>query len=61
MFEQAMRMFLPFGAGNRAAAAGDATRDEDGTGAKSDTGDMEALRRQLDEMQKRLNEISGKG
>jgi polyhydroxyalkanoate synthesis repressor PhaR len=60
MFEQAMRMFLPFGAGNR-AEAGDAARDEDGPGSKSDPGDMDALRRQLDEMQKRLNEISGKG
>jgi polyhydroxyalkanoate synthesis repressor PhaR len=61
MFEQAMRMFLPFGAGNRNSATGDAAPDEDGPGAKAETGDVEALRRQLDEMQKRLNEISGKG
>jgi polyhydroxyalkanoate synthesis repressor PhaR len=58
MFEQAMRMFLPFGAGGR-AASGDSKRGEDAA-AKSDTGDMDALRRQLDEMQKRLNELSGK-
>jgi polyhydroxyalkanoate synthesis repressor PhaR len=61
MFEQAMRMFLPFGAGNRAATPGDSARDEDAPASKPGAGDMEALRRQLDEMQKRLDELSDKG
>jgi polyhydroxyalkanoate synthesis repressor PhaR len=61
MFEQAMRMFLPFGAGNRAATPGDSARDEDTPASKPGAGDMEALRRQLDEMQKRLDELSDKG
>jgi polyhydroxyalkanoate synthesis repressor PhaR len=60
MFEQAMRMFLPFGAGNRPASSGDAGRGTESPTAKPGTGDMEALRRQLDEMQKRLNELSTK-
>ena len=53
MFEQAMRMFLPFGNGavppREAPAA-----------TKSDVGDIEALKRQLDEMQSRLNQLSPK-
>jgi polyhydroxyalkanoate synthesis repressor PhaR len=60
MFEQAMRMFLPFGAGNRPASSGDAARGAEGSTARPGAGDMEALRRQLDEMQKRLNELSTK-
>jgi polyhydroxyalkanoate synthesis regulator protein len=60
MFEQAMRMFLPFGAGNRTATGDKDARSEREAGASPDAGDMDALRRQLDEMQKRLNELSGK-
>ncbi len=58
MFEQAMRMFLPFGAGERPAAprAGEEKSKPPG----SDTGDIDALRRQLDEMQKRLDKLSDK-
>ena len=61
MFEQAMRMFLPFGAARPAGSGDNSARSEDSPSAKPDAGDMEALRRQLDEMQKRLNEISDKG
>ncbi len=58
MFEQAMRMFLPFGGGERPApprSAEDASK-----AAAGDTGDIDALRRQLDEMQKRLDKLSDK-
>jgi len=58
MFEQAMRMFLPFGVGERPAApraGGDKNK-----AATADSGDIDALRRQLDEMQKRLDKLSSK-
>ncbi len=56
MFEQAMRMFLPFRAGRtepmpRAPEAEAAPRAE---------GDLYALKRQLDEVQKRLDKLSEK-
>jgi polyhydroxyalkanoate synthesis repressor PhaR len=59
MFEQAMRMFLPFGGGRDrpetppAAASGEA-------GGRQES-DIEALRRQLDQVQKRLDKLSEKG
>jgi polyhydroxyalkanoate synthesis repressor PhaR len=60
MFEQAMRMFLPFGNGatrpeatRPAAAAAPAPKPEG-------TGDIDALRRQLDEMQSKLDRLSEK-
>ena len=58
MFEQAMRMFLPFGAANgrRRPTAGEAPAKT----APQEPGDIDALRRQLDEMQKRLDKLSDK-
>ena len=54
MFEQAMRMFLPFGAArDRPEPAPKPAETE----TRSD-GDIEALRRQLDDMQKRLDKMS---
>ncbi len=58
MFEQAMRMFLPFGVGERPTsppAADDKAKD-----TAADSGDIDALRRQLDEMQKRLDKLSSR-
>jgi polyhydroxyalkanoate synthesis repressor PhaR len=59
MFEQAMRMFLPFGAGERPKAShtGEAEKSKPAAGGASD---IDALRRQLDEMQKRLDKLSDK-
>jgi polyhydroxyalkanoate synthesis repressor PhaR len=58
MFEQAMRMFLPFAAagGMKSASmpAGETNSTEPGEG------DIKVLRRQLDEMQKRLDKLSTK-
>jgi polyhydroxyalkanoate synthesis repressor PhaR len=63
MFEQAMRMFLPFGNSGRTATdsnAGDNGTRAEPSAAKPAAGDVEALRRQLDEMQKRLDKLSTK-
>ncbi len=57
MFEQAMKMFLPFGVGERETAA---RTGEDKAKPASEPGDIDALRRQLDEMQKRLDKLSDK-
>ena len=59
MFEQAMRMFLPFGGGERPAAAPRRRRPEQAA-AGGESGDIDALRRQLDEMQKRLDKLTDK-
>jgi polyhydroxyalkanoate synthesis repressor PhaR len=58
MFEQAMRMFLPFGVGERPAAS---RGEEEEKPAKTESpGDIDALKRQLDEMQERLDKLSEK-
>jgi polyhydroxyalkanoate synthesis repressor PhaR len=56
MFEQAMRMFLPFGAG-RAETPPPASGSEGGGTSEID---IEAVRRQLEEMQKQLDKLSKK-
>jgi polyhydroxyalkanoate synthesis repressor PhaR len=53
MFEQAMRMFLPFGTPPGAAAPAEPQAAEG-----SDAPDLDGLRRQLDEVQKRLDKLS---
>jgi polyhydroxyalkanoate synthesis repressor PhaR len=56
MFEQAMRMFLPFGAGRPENAA----RPPSGETEAPTDSDFDTMRRQLDEMQKRLDKLSKK-
>jgi polyhydroxyalkanoate synthesis repressor PhaR len=56
MFEQAMRMFLPFGT---AGATGQPKAADAAPGVEP-SGDLDTLRRQLDELQKRLDKISDK-
>ncbi len=57
MFEQAMRMFLPFGAGRPENPARPAGSEAEPPAGDSD---FDAMRRQLDEMQKRLDKLSKK-
>ena len=59
MFEQAMRMFLPFGGGRERPEAPPAAGSGE-AGARQES-DIEALRRQLDQVQKRLDKLSEKG
>lgn len=57
MFEQAMRMFLPFGAG----PGTDATPGPASDDAKApEKNDIDTLRRELDEVQSRLDKLSVK-
>jgi len=58
MFEQAMRMFLPFGNG---ASRSEPPPARPATAPRAEgTGDIDALKRQLDEMQSRLDRLSDK-
>src|SRR5262249_9097195 len=54
MFEQAMRMFLPFGAARERPQP---PPKPGATASRPDT-DIEALRRQLEDVQKRLDKMS---
>jgi polyhydroxyalkanoate synthesis repressor PhaR len=56
MFEQAMRMFLPFGGGRPPSSP----QPPSGEPA-ADKSDIEQLRKQLEEMQKRLDRMADKG
>jgi polyhydroxyalkanoate synthesis repressor PhaR len=56
MFEQAMRMFLPFGSGRPE----NQTPPSDAAAEPSSDSDFDTMRRQLDEMQKRLDKLSKK-
>jgi polyhydroxyalkanoate synthesis regulator protein len=56
MFERAMKMFMPFpsGSGESAASASPAKP------AKSGGSDIDDMKRQLEEMQKKINQLSEK-
>jgi polyhydroxyalkanoate synthesis repressor PhaR len=56
MFEQAMRMFLPFGSGR----PGVPPTGSDGEAGPAKESDFDAVRRQLEEMQKQLDKLSRK-
>ena len=58
MFEQAMRMFLPFG--NNGAASAPAREPRASPAKPPEGSDIDALKRQLDEMQSRLDKLSDK-
>ncbi|HWJ71597.1 MAG TPA: polyhydroxyalkanoate synthesis repressor PhaR [Kaistia sp.] len=61
MFEQAMRMFLPFSGGRGDLPASPASgRVEPKPEPRAD-GEFDTLKRQLDEMQKKIDQLAGKG
>jgi polyhydroxyalkanoate synthesis repressor PhaR len=60
MFEQAMRMFLPFGNGSARPEAAPPSRPTTAQPKAEGGADIDALRRQLDEMQSRLDRLSDK-
>ncbi len=55
MFEQAMRMFLPFSAGRNGPS-----RSSGGNAGGESGGDLDSLKRQLDEMQEKVKRLSEK-
>jgi len=59
MFEQAMRMFLPFGTGTGTGAGPRPPQQRPQTPPPKSE-DLETLRRQLDDMQARLDKLSSK-
>jgi len=59
MFEQAMRMFLPFGAAGRTDAAAPAPERPAERPARAEA-DYDALKRQLDDMQKKIDSLVSK-
>jgi len=61
MFEQAMRMFLPFGGGVAGARPGQAPSAPASAEPQAERSDFDQLRKQLEDMQKRLDKIDDKG
>jgi len=56
MFERAMKMFMPFPTSDAAGgAAPEAAKDD-----KSETADLDDMKKQLEEMQKKINQLSDK-
>jgi polyhydroxyalkanoate synthesis repressor PhaR len=55
MFEKTFAMFVPFASGQKGAQA------DKPQGATGGSGEMDDLKRQLDELQKRLEKLGGKG
>jgi polyhydroxyalkanoate synthesis repressor PhaR len=56
MFEQAMRMFLPFGSGQQEAPQ----QPQDATAKQDTDSDFDVMRRQLDEMKEQLDKLAKK-
>ena len=61
MFERAMKMFMPFPTGDAASSSG-ASGTAGGTEKpeKAETADLDDMKRQLEEMQKKINKLSDK-
>eukprot|EP00903_Cladosiphon_okamuranus_P002456 g2454.t1 len=55
MFERAMKMFMPFPTGEAGSSAPAAAKDE-----KAEPSDLDDMKKQLEEMQKKINQLSDK-
>ncbi|MBG6145710.1 polyhydroxyalkanoate synthesis repressor PhaR [Labrenzia sp. EL_13] len=60
MFERAMKMFMPFPAGEAGTAEGSEPAAGTAKKEKSDSGDLDQMKRQLEEMQKKINKLTDK-
>ncbi|MEQ8779992.1 MAG: polyhydroxyalkanoate synthesis repressor PhaR [Roseibium album] len=60
MFERAMKMFMPFPAGEGGTAEGSEPAADTAKKEKSDSGDLDQMKRQLEEMQKKINKLTDK-
>ena len=61
MFEQAMRLFLPFGGGVAGARPPGSPASPAAAEPQEERSDLDQLRKQLDAMQRRLDKIDDKG
>ncbi|WP_186387690.1 MULTISPECIES: polyhydroxyalkanoate synthesis repressor PhaR [unclassified Stappia] len=57
IFDRAMRMFLPFGPGKE--AEGQATRPAEAPRSPASADDLDALKKQLSDMQKKIDSLAG--
>jgi len=55
MFERAMKMFMPFPAGEGGSTASAGSKEN-----KSEPSDLDDMKKQLEEMQKKINQLSDK-
>jgi len=60
MFERAMKMFMPFPTGESGTSANAGATPDAAKPEKSDAGDLDDMKRQLEEMQKKINQLSDK-
>ncbi|WP_029062754.1 polyhydroxyalkanoate synthesis repressor PhaR [Labrenzia sp. DG1229] len=60
MFERAMKMFMPFPAGEGGTAEGSEPAAGTAKNEKSASGDLDQMKRQLEEMQKKINQLTDK-
>ncbi|WP_434054714.1 MAG: polyhydroxyalkanoate synthesis repressor PhaR [Roseibium sp.] len=60
MFERAMKMFMPFPPGETGNSSNAASAPADAKKSASGPGELDDMKRQLEEMQKKINQLSDK-
>lgn len=60
MFERAMKMFMPFPAGDGSGSKSDTSAAPGGKSEPTEVADLDDMKRQLEEMQQKINKLSDK-
>ncbi|WP_299477973.1 polyhydroxyalkanoate synthesis repressor PhaR [uncultured Roseibium sp.] len=60
MFERAMKMFMPFPAGESGGATNSGSDASAAKKGQSESGELDDMKRQLEEMQKKINQLTDK-